>query len=156
MPTSVTSTGVTFPDATTQTTAAAPSSYVGGRGQVFTSSGTFTVPTGVTSVAVTVLGGGGGGGNVNGGQASQTYGGGGGGGIATTPVGWTSNCIGGWFLPASGFFGGTGGTAQQQLNTNLAGCNASGGYGNGGGGAWRINGTNSGGSGNAGLVIVEY
>lgn len=37
-------------------------SYVGGRGQVFTSSGTFTIPTGITAVKVTVVGGGGGGG----------------------------------------------------------------------------------------------
>ena len=35
------------------------SSYVGVRGQVFTSSGTFTVPSGVTAVKVTMCGGGG-------------------------------------------------------------------------------------------------
>lgn len=248
MPTSVTSTGITFPDATTQTTAAAASSYVGGRGQVFTSSGTFTVPTGVTSVAVTVQGGGGGGGACNGGQTSVTYGGGGGGGgralkyvtgltpgasvtvtvgaaggsaqaggtssfgayvsatggaagqtvnigqggsggaggsgqsgdinvtggtggtaqagwaaagggggIQTTPIGiFFGNCYGSVFVPAGGFWGGNGGTAQTQNNTSFTGCNASGGYGNGAGGGFRYNGTASGGTGTAGLVIVEY
>jgi hypothetical protein len=62
MGTTLTNTGITFNDATVQTTAAAPSAYIGGRGQVFTASGTFTVPTGVTSIKVTVTGGGGGGG----------------------------------------------------------------------------------------------
>lgn len=55
-------TTITFNDGTTQSTAASASSYIGGRGQVFTASGTFTVPTGVTAVKVTVVGGGGGGG----------------------------------------------------------------------------------------------
>ena len=62
MGTTLTSTGITFKDATVQTTAAVTSAYIGGRGQVFTASGTFTVPTGVTSIKVTVTGGGGGGG----------------------------------------------------------------------------------------------
>ena len=35
--------------------------YTGARGQAFTSSGTFTIPTGVTSLKVTLTGGGGGG-----------------------------------------------------------------------------------------------
>ena len=76
MSTSINSSGVTFPDATTQTTAAAASAYVGGRGQAFTSNGTFTIPTGVTAIQVTVQGGGG-----NGGSNSGTGGGGGGTGI---------------------------------------------------------------------------
>ena len=59
MSTSINNSGVTFPDATTQTTAATTSTYVGAKGQVFTSSGTFTIPTGVTAVKVTVIGGGG-------------------------------------------------------------------------------------------------
>lgn len=58
----VSGTAITFNDATTQTTAASPSSYAGAGGQVFTSSGTFTIPTGVTSLKVSVVGGGGGGG----------------------------------------------------------------------------------------------
>lgn len=54
--------------------------YQGGHGQVFTSSGTFTVPTGVSCIKVTVLGGGGGGGGSNG--AGQFGLGGGAGGMA--------------------------------------------------------------------------
>ena len=48
------------------------SAYIGGRGHVFTSSGTFTVPAGVTSVKVCGCGGGGGagGGSSNGGTTS--------------------------------------------------------------------------------------
>jgi len=61
MTTTVTTTGITFNDATVQTTAASASAYVGLRSQSFTSSGTFTVPTGVTSAKVTICGGGGGG-----------------------------------------------------------------------------------------------
>ena len=52
------SSGIKFADATTQTTTAVP----GVLGQVFTASGTFTIPTGVTALKVTVVGGGGGGG----------------------------------------------------------------------------------------------
>ena len=44
--------------------------------QVFTSSGTWTVPAGVTAVSVVVVGGGGGGGP----KPGHGYGGGGGGG----------------------------------------------------------------------------
>jgi hypothetical protein len=49
----LTSAGITFGDATTQATAA-----VGIRGQVFTASGTFTIPTGTTAIKVTIVGGG--------------------------------------------------------------------------------------------------
>ena len=51
------STGVQFPDATIQTTAAG-TVLPGVLGQVFTASGTFTIPTGVTALKVTVVGGG--------------------------------------------------------------------------------------------------
>lgn len=51
------STGVQYGDSTQQNTA-----FLGGRGQVFTGNGTFTIPTGITAVKVTVVGGGGGGG----------------------------------------------------------------------------------------------
>lgn len=73
MATSLTSTGITFPDATTQTTAATAAPAPGY--QVFTTSGTFSVPSGVTKVKVIVIGAGG-----NGGTANNTYGNGGGGG----------------------------------------------------------------------------
>lgn len=63
MPITVSGTSITFNDATVQTTAGGP--YTGARGQVFTGNGTFTIPTGVTTVKVTVVGGGGGGGGYN-------------------------------------------------------------------------------------------
>lgn len=49
---------ITFPDATTQSTAP----VLGVLSQVFTASGTFTIPTGVSAIKVTLIGGGGGGG----------------------------------------------------------------------------------------------
>jgi len=49
-------TSITFNDSTTQSSAALP----GVLAQLFTSSGTFTVPSGVTAVKVTCIGGGGG------------------------------------------------------------------------------------------------
>lgn len=61
MGSSINGTGVAFSDSTSQASA-----WIGGRGQVFTSSGTFTIPTGVTAVKVTVVGGGGGSGGING------------------------------------------------------------------------------------------
>ena len=69
-------TGIEFYDGTIQTTAAIPHGK-----QKFTSSDTFTVPAGVTTVYVTGSGGGGGGGSGGGGGNS---GGGGGGAEATT------------------------------------------------------------------------
>lgn len=72
------------------TSAALSSAYVGDRAQIFTSSGTFTVPTGVTAVKVTVVGGGGSGAaaysnGVAGGTTTfgsyASAGGGGGGGV---------------------------------------------------------------------------
>ena len=51
----------------------ATSAYIGARAQLFTASGTFTVPTGVTAVKVTLVGGGGGGASYYGG--GQTAGG---------------------------------------------------------------------------------
>ena len=50
------------------------SAYIGGRGQVFTSSGTFTVPAGVTSVKVRGCGGGGGSGASPGAGGTTSFG----------------------------------------------------------------------------------
>ena len=54
----------------------------GASGQIFTAGGTFTIPTGVTSLKITVIGGGGGSGGTNGASANACTGGGGGGGTA--------------------------------------------------------------------------
>jgi hypothetical protein len=54
-----TSGNVLTSNGTTWTSVAPPP--IGARGQVFTSNGTFTIPTGITAIKVTVLGGGGGG-----------------------------------------------------------------------------------------------
>ena len=61
------------------------SAYIGGRGQVFTWSGTFTVPDGVTSVKVRGCGGGSGGGSTSGSYV----------GAATTSFGWYCSATGG-------------------------------------------------------------
>jgi hypothetical protein len=68
---------ITFNDGTTQTTAA--TTAVGAGSELFTSSGTFTVPPRITSIKVTVVGGGGGGG---GGSLDITGGAGGFGGFS--------------------------------------------------------------------------
>jgi hypothetical protein len=64
MAVTVSGTGITFNDATTQTTAATASTFIGSQGRTFTTTGAnnWTVPTGVTAVRVRVIGGGGGGG----------------------------------------------------------------------------------------------
>jgi hypothetical protein len=56
--------------------------FTGARGQVFTSSGTFTIPTGVTAIKATIVGGGGNGASVSNNGNVQASGGGGGGGVA--------------------------------------------------------------------------
>lgn len=57
----VAGTGITVTSATGAVTVNATSLYAGPRGQVFNSNGTFTIPTGITALKVTVMGGGGGG-----------------------------------------------------------------------------------------------
>ena len=79
----VSGTQITFNDATVQTTAfVAGGGFTGARGQVFTSSGTFTIPTGVTAIKATIVGGGGNGASVSSTGNVQASGGGGGGGVA--------------------------------------------------------------------------
>ena len=75
-----TSGNVLTSNGTTWTSASLPPSLVGTNGQVFTSTGTFTVPSGITAVKVTVVGGGGNGATMNSGFGAG--GGGGGGGVA--------------------------------------------------------------------------
>ena len=74
--TSIGSSGVTFPDATTLATSAGI--IPGMKGQAFTASGTFTIPTGITALKITVVGGGGGGSGGGRGNAPGYSGGSGG------------------------------------------------------------------------------
>lgn len=101
---------------TTWTSAAPASSFVGYRGQVFTGNGTFTIPTGITAVKVTVVGGGGG--------ASAVYGGGGAGGgsaikflTGLTPGNTLAVTVGSGGSGTSTSSGGTGGTSQVASGT---------------------------------------
>ena len=71
---------LTLPDETGTLITAASNTYIGGRGQVFTTTGDFTVPAGITAVKVTVIGGGGNGASVT--TTGLEGGGGGAGGTA--------------------------------------------------------------------------
>lgn len=111
-----------------QTWASISNAYVGGSGQVFTASGTFTVPSGVTAVKVIVVGGGGaGGGAASGNQVGGN--GGGAGGLALryitglTPGGTVSVTVGVGGTGSTGN-GGAGGTSSFG-----AFCSATGGSG---------------------------
>lgn len=136
---------------TTWTSAAPASSFVGFRGQAFTSNGTFTIPTGITAVKVTVVGGGGSGGaghfNCFCGSAI-VYGGGGGGGGGTaisfftglTPGNTISVTVGGAGGNSSVSSGtqsittatGNAGSAGSAANSNFAGNSGAGGSASGG------------------------
>jgi len=78
-----TSGNVLTSNGTTWTSAAPTNTYVGQKGQAFTANGTFTIPTGVTAIKLTVVGGGGAGGSYAvDGCGNQYFGVGGGGGGA--------------------------------------------------------------------------
>jgi hypothetical protein len=139
MPISINNTTLTFNDATTQTTAGGP--YVGMRAQTFTSSGTFTIPTGVTALKITVCGGGGGSGGNQGGSGGGGSGGGGGAGVqyftSLTPGNTLTVTVGG--AGAAGNAGqnngGTGGTSSVASGTqSITTLSATG----GGGGAFNV------------------
>lgn len=108
MPITVGGSTITFNDSTTQSTAAGPI-YPGTRGQVFTASGTFTVPASITTIKVQVLGGGGGGNN-------DPYGvviaGGSGGYVIEYLNGLTPGATVAVTVGAGGAVGGTGGTSS--------------------------------------------
>ena len=119
---------------------AVSNAYVGGKGQVFTSSGTFTVPADVTAVKVTVVGGGGGSGSLGANCGNVRNGGGGGGGGAikfltgltpantlTVTVG-AAGAVGG--TNAAGGAGGTSSVASgTQVITTVSATGGSGGAG---------------------------
>lgn len=207
MPTQIGQLGVTFPDATLQTTAAVPGAPGFGipNMSVITSSSFWTVPAGVTRIRVTVVGGGGGAdvdsGATGGTSAFGTYcsatGGGRGSkytgpGAGGTGIGGTLNISGGYGLGGGGDVNGNGFSCTLAGGNSIFGINSYGSgaagslalapvdyftynYGSAGGGGTAIKiitgltpGTSIsvtvgaggylplGGSGNAGVVIVEY
>jgi hypothetical protein len=138
--------------------------YSGGRGQVFTSSGTFTIPAGVSAVKATVIGGGGGAGGINAAFAcgcatvSCVSGGGGGGGSAVKFLtGLTSGntltiTVGAAGTAGStGGAGGAGGTSSVASGTQtITSISATGGGGGAGGVAHGSSTTGAGGAGSGG------
>jgi hypothetical protein len=130
MPTSLISTGVQFPDLTTQTTAA-----VAGGGyalNAYVSPATWSKPAGLKAVKVTVVGAGGNGGTAPGPNASATFGSGGGGGGTTVE-----------YIPAPSIPGPVAVTAGPGTNSFGAFCSATAGSAGSGSGQ-------SGGAGGAG------
>jgi hypothetical protein len=156
--TSINLLGVTFPDGTTQTTAAAGGGSGGGglSSQLFTSSGTFTVPANVTSVKVSLTGGGGGG---AGGHGDVTVGGDGIDGGTTSFGAYVVNNGGTRGRNANGGYasGTTGSRAGVQYmhgvftnNSNLIA------YGLGGTGGGSLGGLPSGGNGGTNYLFVGF
>jgi len=124
-----------------QAVVAPASAFAGLGGQVFTSSGTFTVPSGVTAVKVTVVGGGGSGAGTSGANQAGAGGGGGGMGVAyvtgLTPGGAVTVTVG------AGATGTTGAGSAGGTSSFGAYCTATGG---GGGSKITSYGTASGGA----------
>ena len=96
------------------TAASNGASLTGARGQFFSASGTFTVPSGITTVKVTLVGGGGGGG---GGTGQNGVGGNGTAGGTTTFTGFMSNTGGGGGGGGNGFSGVSGGSGANGTRT---------------------------------------
>lgn len=129
--------------------------------QTFTSSGTFTVPAGVTSVLVTMVGGGGGGG---GGYNDYSCGGGGGGGGAEAVSSTSLSVVRRESIPVIVGSGGTGGTSPGCYTCSTGGnpgtsggassfgsyASVSGGTGGGGGGVSGVGFRGGGAGGSAG------
>ena len=150
------------------TTAFVQTAAPGARGQAFTSNGTFTIPTGVTALKITVVGGGGGGGTGVAGPCSvySSGSGGGGGGTAQsfltglTPGNTLSVTIGGAgaIQSAGGNSTVTSGTQTISTITGGGGTGSAGAGANGGAGGTATGGTiNSvGGGGSAGAVGTAF
>jgi hypothetical protein len=113
--------GFQFPDGSVQTTAAASSGFT--NMSVFTSSGTFTVPAGVTKAKVTVIGGGGGAKHSTN-IASYTVGGGGGG----TAIEVLSGLTPGAAIAVTVGTGGAGNTAYGSTPGGTGGTSSFGSY----------------------------
>jgi len=113
-------TSITFNDATTQTTAFTGGYVSGLGGQVFTASGTFPIPTGVTAIKVTVVGGGGGGAAFNNGGPDDGKNGGGGGYAvryytSLTPANTLAVTVGGAGTAGAGSGGASGGAGGDSI-----------------------------------------
>jgi len=107
---------VTFSAGTKDVFVTLPASagYAGASGQVFTASGTFTIPTGITRVKMTIVGGGGGGAGGTTGDCSGPDNGGGGGGGGGAAIKWlTSLTPGNTLTVTRGAGGGGGATASN-------------------------------------------
>jgi len=120
--------------------------------QVFTASGTFTVPAGVTKVKATVVGGGGGGAGTNSGYGAG-YNGGGSGGAGGAAIGVFSVTPGTAYAVTVGA-GGAGGTgASPPTNGTVGGTSSFGSFASatGGGGGINNGGSNAGSAGGAGV-----
>lgn len=118
------------------------------RSQIFTVSGTWTQPAGVTKVKVTVVGGGGGGGGTDA-NASQTGGGGGSGSVAIATLTVAGNVTVTVGAAGGGGVGNnngtTGGSSIFSTVTSIGGSGGSGHGGGSGSGAGGAGGTASGG-----------
>jgi len=140
--------GVTYPNGGS----AQINPWVGPRAQIFTNSGTFTVPAGVTSLKVTVVGGGGSGYGYIG--ASNMGTGGAGGGAA---IKWISGLTPGATISVTV---GSGGAVQNSVNTNgnAGGSSSFGSYASatGGGGGVTWPGTNAGSIGGSGVGDITF
>lgn len=149
-----TSGNVLTSNGTTWTSAAAASAVTGASGQVFTGNGTFTIPSGITKVKVTVVGGGGNGGSGSNTGSGKTAGyalggGGGGGGCAINFL--TGITPGNTIAVTVGGVGATSSVSSgtQAISTISATGGATGGT-TGSGGIYNVGGT--GGSGSGGSV----
>jgi hypothetical protein len=135
-----TSGNVLTSNGTTWTSSAASGgSYIGQNRQLFITSGTFTVPTGITAVKVTMVGGGGGGA-----AGAASAGNGAGGGAAGACMGWFTGLTPGGTIAVTVGAAGTGGTGaggaggaggQSIFSTFTANGGSGGTFGNASGGA---------------------
>jgi hypothetical protein len=138
------------------TTWVSAAGFVGHQGQLFTSSGTFTVPEGITKVKVSLTGGGGGG---AGGHGSSTVGGDGtDGGNTSFGTHVINNGGGKGFNANGGYASGTTGarTGVQYMQGVLTNNSTLIAYGVGGAGGGSIDGLPSGGSGGTNYLFVGF
>lgn len=121
MPISIENDVLRFNDNSTQITAANPSVYVGMRSQVFTSSGTFTIPAGINAIKVSLQGGGGGGGGAAYSTNYGTFGNGGAGGNGGYAEGYLTGLTPGNTLTITIGAGGAGGAANVGVTSYFNG-----------------------------------